>query len=149
MKNNHQETDRVRKVSSAEVSHQIDEEIKNTLTSYQGKSKKAINDRIQALEKEWDVERNIEVIAPSLILGGLLLSYFVNKKWLMLPGVVAAFLLQHGLQGWCPPVPLLRAMKIRTKEEIDKEKYALKALRGDFDLLSDQKDAEKAMDAAS
>jgi len=34
--------------------------------------------------------------------------------------------LQHGLQGWCPPLPLLRRLGIRTRGEIDREKYALK-----------------------
>jgi hypothetical protein len=30
-------------------------------------------------------------------------------------------------------VPLLRRFKVRTRKEIDAEKYALKLLRGDFD----------------
>jgi hypothetical protein len=45
---------------------------------------------------------------------------------------VTGFLLQHALQGWCPPVPLLRKTGVRTMREIDIERYALKALRGDF-----------------
>jgi hypothetical protein len=46
--------------------------------------------------------------------------------------VVAGFLLQHAVQGWCPPVPLFRRLGFRTAAEIDYERYALKALRGDF-----------------
>lgn len=34
-------------------------------------------------------------------------------------------LLQHGLQGWCPPLPVLRRLGVRTRGEIDREKYAL------------------------
>jgi hypothetical protein len=45
-----------------------------------------------------------------------------------LPGVVLSFLLQHALQGWCPPLPILRRMGVRTRGEIDQEKYELKAL---------------------
>ncbi|HET9942578.1 MAG TPA: hypothetical protein VFR05_04515, partial [Terriglobia bacterium] len=41
-------------------------------------------------------------------------------------------LLQHAVQGWCPPVPLFRRLGIRTQREIDEERYALKAMRGDF-----------------
>ena len=130
-----EETDRVRKFSPASVNEFIDEKIKSTLNFFKGKSQKSIDDRIERLNKEWDVERNIETIAPSLILGGVALGYFVNRKWLILPGVVAAFLLQHGIQGWCPPVSILRAMKIRTRREIDKEKYGLKVLKGDFDKV--------------
>ncbi|HJS07611.1 MAG TPA: hypothetical protein VJ809_08115, partial [Pirellulales bacterium] len=50
----------------------------------------------------------------------------------IVPGVVLSFLFQHAVQGWCPPVPVLRRLGVRTREEIDREKYALKALRGDF-----------------
>jgi hypothetical protein len=48
---------------------------------------------------------------------------------------VTAFLLQHALQGWCPPVPVFRRLGVRTTAEIDRERYALKALRGDFKRL--------------
>jgi len=48
---------------------------------------------------------------------------------------VLSFLFQHAVQGWCPPVPVFRRMGVRTRKEIDREKYALKALRGDFDGL--------------
>lgn len=33
------------------------------------------------------------------------------------------------LQGWCPPVPLLRRLVVRTSSEINYEKEALKELR--------------------
>jgi hypothetical protein len=45
---------------------------------------------------------------------------------------VTAFLFQHAVQGWCPPLPILRRLGFRTASEIDTERYALKALRGDF-----------------
>src|SRR5512135_2089568 len=50
----------------------------------------------------------------------------------LLPAAVAGFLLQHALQGWCPPVPLFRSLDVRTASEIAEERYALKILRGDF-----------------
>jgi hypothetical protein len=46
--------------------------------------------------------------------------------------LVTGFLLQHALQGWCPPVPFFRRRGVRTEAEIDRERYALKAVRGDF-----------------
>jgi len=45
---------------------------------------------------------------------------------------VTAFLLQHAVQGWCPPLPVLRRLGFRTAREIEVERNALKALRGDF-----------------
>jgi hypothetical protein len=56
----------------------------------------------------------------------------VDRRLFLLPAIVAGFLLQHALQGWCPPVPLFRHLGFRTAAEIDEERYALKALRGDF-----------------
>ena len=84
-----------------------------------------IKERIKILEKEWDIERVLAVNASTLALSGLLLGITANRKWLALPAIVLPFLLQHGLQGWCPPLPVLRRMGVRTREEIDREKYAL------------------------
>jgi hypothetical protein len=56
----------------------------------------------------------------------------VDKRWLTLPALVTAFLFQHAVQGWCPPLPILRRLGFRTSREIETERYALKALRGDF-----------------
>jgi hypothetical protein len=42
------------------------------------------------------------------------------------------FLLQHAVQGWCPPIIWFRRLGVRTSTEIDHERNALKALRGDF-----------------
>src|SRR5439155_25183417 len=53
-------------------------------------------------------------------------------KFFAIPCFVLPFLFQHAIQGWCPPVPILRRKGVRTRREIDAEKYALKALRGDF-----------------
>jgi hypothetical protein len=38
-------------------------------------------------------------------------------------------------KGWCPPIPILRQLGIRTASEIDTERYSLKVIRGDFDNL--------------
>lgn len=145
----HTETDSVRKNSSPLVNNSIDQEIAQHVNDMSNKSPEDINTRIRQLEEEWDVERNIEVIAPSLILGGLALGAFINKKWLVLPGIAAAFLLQHGIQGWSLPVPLLRFFKVRTKNEIDREKYALKALKGDFEKTSTDKSTSTIIDAVN
>ncbi|MEX0654941.1 MAG: hypothetical protein WD151_12525 [Phycisphaeraceae bacterium] len=95
-----------------------------------------IDQRLQQLDAEWDIERTLETNAAALALTGVLLGAFVSRRWLFLPGVVAGFLLQHGLQGWCPPVPLFRRMGVRTPREIEAERYALKAIRGDFGTVS-------------
>lgn len=106
----------------------------------------AIERRLAELDEEWDIERCLETAAPTFSLIGLALGLTVNRKWLTLPVVVQAFFLQHALQGWCPPLPILRRLGVRTAAEIDQERYALKALRGDFARLQ-HADGGRAEDA--
>ena len=92
----------------------------------------AIERRLAELDVEWDIERYLETMAPTFTLLGLTLGLTRNRAWFILPLVVQTFFLQHALQGWCPPIPVLRRMGVRTYGEIEGERYALKALRGDF-----------------
>lgn len=92
----------------------------------------AIERRLEELDREWAIERTLEANASSIALLGLGLGTFVDRRFYLLPAAVAGFLLQHALQGWCPPVPLFRSLDVRTASEIAEERYALKILRGDF-----------------
>jgi hypothetical protein len=112
----------------------------------------AINRRIEALDREWDVERALEANAAGAVLLSMFLGAVVNRKWYAFPAVVGGFLLQHAIQGWCPPVPILRRLGFRTQPEIEQERYALKSLRGDFRDLpagEDRSAADAAMKAAA
>src|SRR5208337_1752130 len=105
-------------------------------------------ERIEALDREWDIERVQEANAASLGLLGVLLGLSRKRRWLLLlPLTVSGFLLQHAIQGWCPPVPLLRRFGVRTRFEIEQERYALKVLRGDFEHV-DRKAVEPPRDVA-
>jgi hypothetical protein len=112
------------------ISRKTEENVRRTAAG----GPKAVERRLRELDREWDIERCVETMAPSFTLLGLGLGLTVSRKWLALPIVVQAFFLQHALQGWCPPVPLLRRLGIRTASEIDHERNALKALRGDYDV---------------
>ena len=118
--------DRVRSSTASHVNEEIDHQTDMNILLYKDKSREKILERIQMLDMEWDIERVLEVNASALALSGLILGLTKDRKWLFLPGIVLPFLLQHGLQGWCPPLPLLRRLGIRTRGEIDREKYALK-----------------------
>jgi hypothetical protein len=112
----------------------------------------AIDARLAQLDQEWDIERMLEANAATVSLIGLTLGAAVNRKWFALPAVVAGFLLQHALQGWCPPLPVFRRWGFRTASEIDYERYALKALRGDFRSLPSsggEFGAKKAVEATT
>ena len=124
--------DRVRAQTASHINDEIDQRTRRRLLRASGAPPAAISRLIADLDEEWDIERWLETNASLLALSGTLLGIFVNKKFLAIPCLVLPFLLQHAIQGWCPPVPLFRRKGIRTRREIDAEKYALKALRGDF-----------------
>jgi hypothetical protein len=103
-----------------------------------------IEARLDELDREWDIERAIETNASALAFVGIALGATGDRRWLLLPAAVTAFLFQHAIQGWCPPVPILRRLGFRTVSEIDHERYALKAIRGDFADVENAKDKEMA-----
>lgn len=126
------EPDRVRANTVPEINQRIDKQIEENVRYYSGQPREKISGRIRDLDEEWDIERVLEAMASSFSLTGIMLGATVDRKWFLLPTVVLSFLLLHAIQGWCPPVPLLRRLGVRTREEIDRERYALKALAGDF-----------------
>lgn len=98
---------------------------------YYGEHRDEIDDRLDELDAEWDIERAIAANAAALAFVGTALGITRGRKWLALPLLVSGFLFQHAIEGWCPPVPILRRLGFRTACEIDEERQALKALRGD------------------
>ena len=125
--------DRVRAQTKTDINRRIDRELEQRLRFFAVQDKETISERLAELDREWDIERVLETNAASISLLGLFLGFTSGRKWLVLPIVVGGFLLQHAIQGWCPPVPVLRKMGVRTRLEIEQERYALKILRGDFE----------------
>jgi hypothetical protein len=127
--------DRVRAHTGKETNEKIEEQTERRVLQAATAAERTISRRIEELDAEWDMERYLETNASALAFSGVILGLFVNKKFLAIPAIVLPFLFQHAVQGWCPPIPLLRRFGIRTRKEIGAEKYALKAVRGDFDNL--------------
>ena len=125
--------DRVREHSPSPFNKKIDRETEGHLLRYASMGREEIDRRIEELEKEWDMERLLETNASTLTVAAMAaFGVTRNRKWLFVPGVVMSFFFQHAVQGWCPPVPVFRRAGVRTRQEIEREKYALKVLRGDF-----------------
>jgi hypothetical protein len=115
------------------------------------RSNALIDHRLGELEHEWDLERALEAWFASVVLTGVALGARRDERWYALPAVAAGFMLQHALQGWCPPLPLFRRLGFRTRGEIARERYALKSMRGDFAGLGLDRGAgcaQRAYDAA-
>lgn len=118
--------------TSGEINYQIRQQMHERVARYRNASPEAITRRLEELDHEWDVERVLEANAASIAFTGCLLTAAVDRRWIFLPLAVTAFLFQHAIQGWCPPLPVIRRLGVRTMREIDEERFALKALRGDF-----------------
>jgi hypothetical protein len=123
--------------------HRVQERIRRTTVeniAHSLTSPQSVDDRLAELDKEWDVERTLGLNASLFALSGVLLGKVIDRRWLYLSIGVTAFLAQHALQGWCPPLPVLRRLGFRTRKEIEQERNVLKTIRGDFDLKSEHPD---------
>ena len=87
-----------------------------------------LDERLNALDREWDTERTLQTNFSLVALLGLALS-LKDKRWLLLSAGASAFMVQHSLQGWCPPLALFRRLGVRSTAEIERERMALLAVR--------------------
>ncbi|BBK41131.1 hypothetical protein STVA_11510 [Allostella vacuolata] len=94
-----------------------------------------IEGRLVELDREWALEQALDVQTAAATLAGSLLA-LGSRRWILVPAVLSGFMLQHAFQGRCAPRTLLRRLGFRTAAEIELERYALKAVRGDFRDLS-------------
>lgn len=131
MENLEQETD-----ITLEHSTEVEKEIQDKLNHYYH-DQEEITARLAQLDEEWDIERVLQLEGTALTIAGVILGLTVNKKWLALPLAASVVLLNAIAKNWTMPLPILRKLGFRTRVEIEKEKYALKAIRGDFKYLLD------------
>ncbi len=129
-------TTRVSEHTAGHVNARIKESTNERVRRLAGEGRPAINRRLEELDQEWDIERVLEANAASVALVGSILGLTVDRRWMFLPMAVGGFLLQHAVQGWCPPLMWFRRMGVRTAAEIEHERTALKALRGDFRAIT-------------
>jgi hypothetical protein len=139
--------DRVPAHTDDDINRSIQQAIEDNIHYYE-RRRGEIPARLHELDQEWDIERALEANAAAIGFIGVALGAH-DRRWLALPALVTAFLFQHAVQGWCPPVPVMRRLGFRTSYEIEQERQALKALRGDYeDVPSAPDPASAAMEAA-
>jgi hypothetical protein len=107
-----------------------------------------IEQRLFELDEEWDIERALETGSSALSLAGIALAVVGSRKWLVLPLVVQGFFMQHAIQGWCPPLPVLRLLGFRTTYEIEEERRALMEILGSQEQAS-RSEASPQVDAGN
>ncbi|MGV3742467.1 MAG: hypothetical protein ACO1NO_09190 [Burkholderiaceae bacterium] len=134
--------------STPQANAKIQQDMEQRLAAFQSDDRNTlITKRLQELDREWDVERTLQTNFATLSLVGLSLATQINKKWFALALGVPAFMVQHALQGWCPPLPVLRKLGVRSAREISDERFALKAMRGDFDEAAKSRNANALISA--
>jgi sirohydrochlorin ferrochelatase len=122
---------RVQASTASDVNQRISRQTEATL-ALAGADPQGIERRLRELDQEWDIERALQTNFGVVNLLSVMLGALVARPWFLLTGIAAGFMAEHALKGWCPPVPLFRRLGFRTAREIAQERYALKALRGDF-----------------
>jgi len=143
--------DRVPEHTAEYVNEQIRRRMEERVARIAAAGPEAVARRLEELDREWDTERMLETNAATLITVGSALTLLVDRRFAFVPLVVGGFLLQHAVQGWCPPLPIFRHYGVRTQSEIEQERYALKALRGDFKQVRDgtRSRADQALQAVN
>lgn len=136
-------TDRVALHTNPHINEEIRRQTEARI-AYFAAHPEEIDNRLAELDEEWDIERTLQTNAASLSLFGSFMGLLGGRKWMLVPMVVSGFLLQHAIQGWCPPIELFRRMGVRTSREIENERVALKALRGDFQSAVETQELRQA-----
>lgn len=102
----------------------------------------AINDRLAQLERERSAGRMAKGTLGVVTLVGSVLAAVLSPWWLILPGVACLFLLQYMFTRRALPTAAFQAAGYRCSTDIDHEKFALRALRGDFKHVPTMHDIE-------
>ncbi|MDX2187295.1 MAG: hypothetical protein SFV32_10205 [Opitutaceae bacterium] len=140
--------DRVRRHTSTAMQAKLDAEMADRVRFYADKSRERISERIGELQREWSIERHMQVnvAAAGLMTGALALSR--NRAWGLVAAASAGVLLLHAVEGSRPSLCAARLARLRSRAEINREIYALKVLRGDFDEVGKAWNLDERIEAA-
>ena len=119
-----EEFDRVRHMSTNQANRAIDEHTRESIEGATEGGRAAIQDRLVALQKEWDIDRVLMVNFAAVVFAQLVAARR-DRRWLWGPLVQTPFLMMHATLGWCPPSLWFRPMGFRTRFEIQAEREEL------------------------
>ena len=128
-------TDHLLLYTDTRASDCLSEQTRHNVARYASASPLLLDQRLQELSREWWAERICTAGLAAATLGAMVPVAALGSAWLALPGVLMAMLLLQTVFAWSPIMPLVRLAGYRTACEIWNERYALKALRGDFHRL--------------
>ncbi|HEY6562342.1 MAG TPA: DUF2892 domain-containing protein [Polyangiaceae bacterium] len=73
------------------------------------------------------IERYVRLVAGSLVLISVGLTYFVSPWFWLLTAFVGANLLQSAFTNWCPLISVLRALHVPACDQAEQESRKLVA----------------------
>lgn len=139
--------DVIRDESPSWVNAKIDRDTLAKLEEFKNASPEQIEERIDELAWEYDLSCATSIACAALGLGGLALSK-VHRGFLALPVFANAVLLYQNLPVPSPFTPAFRVFGFRSRTEIERERHALKMMRGDYQRAEEDPTAKGAMTSA-
>ncbi|MBC7540521.1 MAG: hypothetical protein H7281_16980 [Bacteriovorax sp.] len=132
--------DRVRNHSPKSLNEAIDRKTIYNIEATILKGPSAVRERLNALDKEWDIDRAIMLLFSGVVFTQLAVAMKKkNSNWLVAPLIQLPLLFLYATLGWCPPAPVFRKLGFRTRFEIQAEREEL--LNSLY--FEDQEDIEK------
>ena len=103
----------------------------------------AIAGRLEELDREWDFCQAAAAASVGMSLATLATAFSRRGRWAVLPltALQAVLVKQTFSPGGSPLGKLAGRCGLRTRREIESERFALKALRGDFQNLPSSAEA--------
>lgn len=92
----------------------------------------AIEQRLAELDREWTSGRAAAATAGVLIVVGLVLAIALGPWWLLVTALGGVMMLTYLFARRPIAGSIFHVLGFRMRDEIDQERLALKALRGDF-----------------
>jgi hypothetical protein len=121
--------------TNEQLNEEVSRRIHDSVVQFAQAPPERLEGRLTELNREWDTDRLLVTVSAAVMLAGLALA--VVTPWCLLLSVAAgAYLFAHGVCGWDPLRLVERRCGFRTSTEIEYERYALKAVRGDFQKLT-------------
>jgi hypothetical protein len=106
--------------------------VKDSVRFYGSLGSHSISDRLAALEDEPELETVATLGLAGAGVLALIFGLLGSRLWRLLAWLVLPLIFAHARGRLAAPGQFLKTLGLRSRKEIEEEKYALKALRGDF-----------------
>jgi hypothetical protein len=127
-------------IHPASPPREADRPTARSIRFYATHSSDLLNQRLKQLESETPIESIIHQNGGLLTIAGLILFLIRRRRWWIVPLTMATLQLQFSCTNRGPLVSFLRRRGLRSRREIEGEKLALRALRGDFSAVNELQD---------